>query len=179
MALGTHEDQAVASARRRSRRALRAVVAGVAFLLLHRFLFHVSVVRGSSMNPTFVDEERIIVERLSLFLGETPRRGEIVVFECPTNPDLDFVKRVIGLPGDLVRLERGALFVNGQRMPEEYALADTFDRRSWIVPEEHVFVLGDNRPRSCDSRSFDCVPYEALRGRVRARIWPFERAASF
>jgi signal peptidase I len=179
MAHGAHGEAAVARAQHRSRRALRAVIGGIAFLLLHRFLFHVSVVRGSSMNPTFVDEERIIVERLSLLLGETPRRGEIVVFECPTNPDLDFVKRVIGLPGDLVRLERGVLYVNGLRVPEEYALADTFDRRSWIVPEEHVFVLGDNRPRSCDSRSFDCVSYEALRGRVRARVWPFERAASF
>jgi signal peptidase I len=161
------------------RRALRTLVVGLLLIALHRHAFHFSIVRGSSMNPTFVDEERIVVERLSLLLGEEPRRGEIVVFACPTNPELDFVKRVIGLPGDEVRLERGQLFVNGERASEDYALADLSDRRTWRVPPEHVFVLGDNRPRSCDSRSFDCVPLESLRGRVCARVWPWERVTAF
>ncbi|MBL8901021.1 MAG: signal peptidase I [Planctomycetes bacterium] len=161
------------------RRALRTLIVGLVLIAVHRHAFHFSIVRGSSMNPTFVDDERIVVERLSLLLGEEPRRGEIVVFSCPTDPELDFVKRVIGLPGDEVRLERGQLYVNGERASEDYALTDLSDRRTWRVPSEHVFVLGDNRPRSCDSRSFDCVPLASLRGRVCARVWPWERVDSF
>lgn len=161
------------------RRALRALVVGLLLIAFHRSLFHVSIVRGSSMNPTFVDSERIVVDRISLLLGEDLRRGEIVVFACPTDPELDFVKRVIGLPGDQVRLDRGQLYVNGCRSSEDYALTCTSDQNAWLVPPEHIFVLGDNRPLSCDSRSFNCVPIDSLRGKVRARVWPIDRAQSF
>lgn len=139
-------------------------------------LFHVSVVRGSSMLPGIEDGDRILVSPWS-YAFEDVRRGDVVVLQCPSDPRLDYIKRVIALPGDLVAMAGGELWVNGERADEGYLAA--VDPEAWFVarvPERHVFVLGDNRPRSSDSRDFGAVPAEALRGRVDWRVWPPARA---
>jgi signal peptidase I len=146
----------------------------VAYVLL----FHLSVVRGASMAPGIHDGDRILVDHLSYVLGEV-HRGDVVVLRCPVDPSLDYIKRVIGLPGDEVRIENGAVLVNGESLEEPYVARP--DRRSKLcerVAPGHYFVLGDNREHSSDSREFGQVARELLRGRVDIRVWPPERAGA-
>lgn len=138
-------------------------------------IFNLSVVRGSSMAPRIHDGDRILIDHLSYVFGEV-RRGDIVVLKYPLDPSVDYIKRVVGLPGDDVVLEDGEVWVNGERMDEPYVLqADPFARVRVHVKPAHYFVLGDNRPRSCDSRDFGLVPQDYIRGRVEVRVWPPER----
>lgn len=141
-------------------------------------IFNLSVVRGSSMAPRIHDGDRILIDHLSYVFGEV-QRGDIVVLKYPLDPSVDYIKRVVGLPGDDVVLEDGEVWVNGQRIDEPYvAQADPFARVRVHVKPAHFFVLGDNRPRSCDSRDFGLVPQDYIRGRVEVRIWPPERLGS-
>lgn len=141
-------------------------------------IFNLSVVRGSSMAPRIHDGDRILIDHLSYVFGEV-QRGDIVVLKYPLDPSVDYIKRVVGLPGDDVVLEDGEVWVNGQRIEEPYVTqADPFARVRVHVKPAHYFVLGDNRPRSCDSRDFGLVPQDYIRGRVEVRIWPPERLGS-
>ena len=145
-------------------------------MLSYCLLFNVSVVRGKSMAPGIEDGDRILIETWSYAVDEV-ERGEIVVLRSPVEPELDYIKRIVGLPGDEVLIADGQVFVNGQRLDEPYALEGTGGLYQWTrVSPDHFFVLGDNRPHSSDSREFGLVPEEFLRGRVRLRVWPLERA---
>lgn len=171
-----------------SRRSIGALAAGALRLagstaqilgllaVAYAFLFHVSVVRGSSMAPGIHDGDRILVDHLSYVVGDV-RRGDVAVLRCPVDTSLDYIKRVIGLPGDRVRLECGSVWVNGVRLREPYILeTDPEARVDEVVTADHYFVLGDNRAHSADSREFGQVPRRLLRGRVDLRVWPPERA---
>jgi signal peptidase I len=163
-------------------RALRAVGSGIQVLgllaIAYALLFHVSVVRGSSMTPGIVDGDRILVDQLSSVLGDV-RRGDVAVLRCPVDPNLDYIKRVIAVPGDRVRIEGGVVWVNGAPVAEPYVVApDRRTRLDEVVASEHFFVLGDNREHSADSREFGQVPRKLLRGRVDLRVWPPERAGA-
>jgi signal peptidase I len=138
-------------------------------------LFHVSVVRGSSMAPGIHDGDRIVVDHFA-YLFEPVDRGDIVVLKYPLDPSLDYIKRIIGLPGDEIVIEGGSVWVNGKALEEPYvASADPLSRSFVRVQPAHYFVLGDNRPRSSDSREFGQVPMDYVRGRVEARLWPISR----
>jgi signal peptidase I len=166
-----------------------AVLAVVAYALL----FHLSVVRGSSMVPGIRDGDRILVDHLSYVLGDV-RRGDVVVLRCPIDPSLDYIKRVIALPGDEVAIDQGGVFVNGERIEEPYVAGSdgagsegtasdgpASERRLPFrerVGSDHYFVLGDNRDHSSDSREFGQVSRDLLRGRVDFRVWPPERAGT-
>lgn len=154
---------------------LRGARVVVATALAWMLLFQVSVVRGSSMAPGISDGDRILIEPWSYWVGDV-RRGDIVVLQYPLDPSVDYIKRVIGLPGDLVALAGGRLWVNGQPLPEPYAIADDLAWHVERVRRDHCFVLGDNRPRSSDSREFGQVPFDHLRGRVELCVWPPARA---
>jgi signal peptidase I len=163
-------------------RALRAVGSGIQVLgllaIAYALLFHVSVVRGSSMTPGIEDGDRILVDHLSYILGEV-RRGDVAVLRCPVDENQDYLKRVIAVPGDRVRIEDGVVWVNGEAVSEPYVVAP--DRRTSldeIVAPDHYFVLGDNRQHSADSREFGQVARRLMRGRVDLRVWPPERAGS-
>ncbi len=148
----------------------------VVVLAFYAVFFHLSVVRGSSMAPGIQDGDRILVEPWSFFLGDVDR-GDIVVLRYPLDPSVDYVKRVIGLPGDRVTLADGFVWVNGELLAEPYVSeTDRSCYLSQVVEPGHYFVLGDNRPRSSDSREFGQVPEEYLRGRVDLRLWPPARA---
>jgi signal peptidase I len=139
-------------------------------------LFNLSVVRGSSMAPRIHDGDRILIDHLSYVFGDV-QRGDIVVLKYPLDPSVDYIKRVVGLPGDEVLLQDGQVWVNGERIDEPYVdEPDPFSRQRVRVKPAHFFVLGDNRPRSSDSREFGLVPQDYIRGRVELRVWPPERA---
>jgi signal peptidase I len=163
-------------------RSLRALGSAIQILgllaIAYALLFHVSVVRGSSMAPGIHDGDRILVDHLSYVLGDV-RRGDVAVLRCPLDPDLDYIKRVIGLPGERLRIEDGVVWVNGERLPEPYLLQrDCRSSFDLTVAPDHFFVLGDNREHSADSREFGQVPRGLLRGRVDLRVWPPERAGA-
>ena len=156
-----------------------ACLGGLIVVMLHVFLIQVSVVRGLSMSPSLNEGDRLMVDRVSYALSEVAR-FDVVVMGYPRNPDVDFVKRVIGLPGDRVDLGHGQLQVNGEPLSEEFAhVADAQAVGSWTVPEGQYFVLGDNRPVSCDSREFGMVSHGLLKGKVRVCFWPLDRFTMF
>lgn len=158
----------------------RDVARGVCLLvLLHIFVLQISVVRGHSMRPSLLDGDRLVVDRVGHQLAGISR-FDMIVLRYPVDPGVDFVKRVVGLPGDRVRLERGGLFVNGTPIPQEFGhVEESASMPERIVPPDHYFVLGDNRPISCDSREFGVVAGELVKGTVRARFWPLDRLGLF
>lgn len=159
---------------------LRDVVRGVfAVIVLHVFLIQVSIVRGDSMRPGLVDGDRLIVDRVSAAIDHVAR-FDVVVLGNPSDPRVDYVKRVVGLPGDRVALHEGVLTINDRVVEEDFGpVVDRVDFQSRVVPLGHCFVLGDNRPISRDSREFGMVPLELLRGVVRVRFWPLDRLHLF
>ena len=143
--------------------------------LIHLFLVQISVVRGHSMRPNLQDGDRLVVDRVGYALAGIDR-FDVVVMSNPNDHAVDYVKRVVGLPGDRIGLREGVLTVNGRPLDEGFEPIRDFCTMDQIrVPEGHLFVLGDNRPISCDSRSFGLVPETLVKGRVRVRFWPLDR----
>jgi len=130
-------------------------------------------VDGFSMRPTLQDGEYILVNKLAYQTGE-PKRGDIVVFVFPVNPQEDLIKRVIGLPGESVAVHNGIVSVNGVPLTEPYIAAPPAYDDEWIVPEGQLFVLGDNRNDSRDSHQWGFLPVENVIGRAVLIYWPPE-----
>ncbi len=128
-------------------------------------------VDGDSMVPTLANGEYIIISRLSYRFG-TPQRGDIIVFHPPLSPQEEYIKRIIGLPGDEVRIEQGQIYINGQHLSESYIHQQWVSNGSWRVPAGQVFVLGDNRNNSQDSRSWGTVSMDAVVGKAILVYWP-------
>ena len=158
------------------------VIALAVFLIIYLFLFQPHQVRGDSMYPSFHNGEYILTDKISYRL-KSPQRGDVVIFRAPQNEDYDYIKRIIGLPGENVTLESGRILVNDQIISEDY-LPGTYDTRSGAflrpgatvnVPVNHYFVLGDNRQHSSDSREWGFVPQENIVGRAWFRYWPTSR----
>jgi len=158
------------------------VIALAVFVVIYLFLFQPHQVRGSSMYPTFEDGEYILTDKISYRLG-SPARGDVVIFRAPRNEEYDYIKRVIGLPGDLVEIENNHILVNNQLLPEDYLPTDfvtqpgSFLGRETAVkvPQKQYFVLGDNRDHSSDSREWGFVPRENIVGKAWVRYWPTDR----
>jgi signal peptidase I len=132
------------------------------------------VVDGQSMEPNLHTGQFLIVSRLAYKFG-TPQRGDIIVFDFPGNPSDDYVKRIIGLPGDTVTIENGHVLINGNQLEEPYLPGDTMTMPSqgrWVVPGDSYFVMGDNRAHSSDSRSWGMLQYEKIIGKAWISYWP-------
>ena len=150
------------------------VPAIVIALLIHLFLAQATRVYGQSMEPNLHTNERLVIEKISYHL-HGPRRGDVVVLRDPAGSPELLIKRVVGLPGERVTLADGRVYVDGTPIDEPYLDQPTNGSgRSWFVPPLHVFVMGDNRSASRDSRIFGAVPMEELVGRALFRYWPFE-----
>jgi signal peptidase I len=144
-------------------------------LLIHLFLAQATRVYGQSMEPNIHANQRLVVEKLSYRL-HGPRRGDVVVLHDPTGADELLIKRVIGLPGERVTVTNGRVFADGLALPEPYLDQDTESpSQSWVVPPFHVFVMGDNRGASRDSRIFGPVPIDQFIGRAIFRYWPLDQ----
>ncbi len=136
------------------------------------------VVEGSSMEPNFHSGEYIIVSRLAYILSE-PERGDVVVFHYDEENNRDFIKRIVGLPGEVVEIREGRVYINGILLKEPYV--DDFCRvtlcpnRTWPrLDEDEYFVLGDNRNSSQDSHDFGPIQRDQIIGRAWIRYWPLE-----
>jgi signal peptidase I len=147
-------------------------------------------VEGFSMRPTLDNGQLILVSRVSYEVGDF-ERGDIVIFRPPTYPDEeesllrrltgwpnfegyeDYIKRVIGLPGETIKIENGHVYVDNLELDEPYIAAPPEYNGTWTVPEGQVFVLGDNRNNSSDSHSWGPVPMENVVGKAVFIYWPF------
>ncbi|MCS6908759.1 MAG: signal peptidase I [Anaerolineales bacterium] len=129
-------------------------------------------VESISMLPTLESGNYVIVNKLAYRFGK-PSRGDIVVFRYPPDPKREpYIKRVIGLPGDVVRVSGGVVYVNEQPLSEPYISAPPDYEGIWTVPEDSLFVLGDNRNRSSDSHSWGMVPLKNVIGKAWIVYWP-------
>lgn len=146
------------------------VLAFVLFLVINAVSARVRV-DGLSMLPTLQDGEFVLVNRLAYKLGE-PARGDIIVFRSTTQPDLDLIKRVIGLPGDDVHVSDRKVHINGAALKEPYINAKPRYTGEWSVPDGYLFVLGDNRNDSSDSHAWGLLPVQNVIGKALVIYWP-------
>lgn len=156
------------------RTVLQPIAAAILLAILVRLFVHVYEIPSDSMLPTLLPGDRILVVR---YLGGEPRRGDIVVFESPGGTGELLVKRIVAGPGDLVDSRMGRLRVGGYTVPEPYLQqqAATGEIQSQVVPPGCVFVMGDNREISLDSRSRGAMPETAIVGRARLILWSARR----
>ena len=146
-----------------------------AFIII--FLYQPVKVEGTSMMPGLEDQERIFVNKF-VYRWEPIQRGDIVVFRYPRDPSKSYIKRVIGVAGDRVRIENGQVFVNGEALNEDYVPNEYADARSYpevVVPRNSYFVLGDHRTMSNDSRDFGPVNERYIYGKAVFGYWPMEK----
>ncbi|HSM70028.1 MAG TPA: signal peptidase I [Anaerolineales bacterium] len=128
-------------------------------------------VDGFSMNPTLQNGEYVLVNRLTYKLN-TPERGDIIVFTIPTDQQQELIKRVIGLPGETVSVRQNEVLINDRPLEEPYIAQAPLYSGEWIVPEGHLFVLGDNRNGSSDSHQWGVLPMENVIGKALIIYWP-------
>lgn len=154
------------------------VIAGAIFVVVYAFLVRPFQVNGDSMFPTFKTGEYVFTNLLSQRLGAL-KRGDVIVFKAPPTEDKDYIKRIIGLPGDTVRIQDGSVYVNGKKINEAYLTDVSTDARGYAhegedikVSPKNYFVMGDNRLNSSDSRDWGLVPFEKVIGKSTLVYWP-------
>jgi signal peptidase I len=146
-----------------------------AFIII--FLYQPVKVEGTSMMPSLEDQERIFVNKF-VYRLEPIGRGDIVVFRYPRDPSKSYIKRVIGMAGDRIRIDAGQVYVNGQALDESYVPSEYTDARSYpemTVPPNSYFVLGDHRSMSNDSRDFGAVNQSYIYGKAVFGYWPMDK----
>ena len=147
------------------------VLAGVFYVVISLLTARV-VVEGPSMRPTLLSGEWIVVNRLVYKLG-SPQRGDVIVFLPPTNAQTDdLIKRVVGLPGEEVEIRDGSVRINGVLLEEAYVNGSTSPDNRWLLGADELFVMGDNRGLSLDSRSFGPVSIRQVVGKAWLIYWP-------
>jgi signal peptidase I len=158
---------------------LRDVVVSVsvsAFIII--FLYQPVRVEGTSMLPVLEDQDRLFINKMAYRVGEI-HRGDVVVFLYPHDHEKSYIKRVIALPGDDLRIDHGQVFVNGSRVEEKYVpkrFADDRSQPEMTVPAHEYFVMGDHRSISSDSRDFGPVERELIYGKAAFVYWPMDQA---
>jgi signal peptidase I len=126
---------------------------------------------GSSMEPNLRDGEFVIVSKLNYRFGN-PERGDVVVFDFPRNITQEYIKRVIGLPGEHITIKEGKVYINGVLLLEPYIMMEPLYEGDWVVAEDTLFVLGDNRNNSSDSHTWGLVPINNVVGEALMVYWP-------
>ncbi len=183
-------------------------IAIVLALLIRFYIGTPTVVQQPSMYPTLKQGQRLILNRMIRTFHEVPQRGDIITFEAPSNSyassvraeyeneptnifssfsyyvleigKKSYIKRVIALPGEQVKIEEGKVYINGELLEEDYLQEGvTTDSKNpylteFTVPEDCVFAMGDNRQQSSDCRSFGCIPLDKIESKVWIRFWPLD-----
>ncbi len=147
-------------------------------VVVKTFLLQAFYIPSLSMSPTLDISDRVLVNKLSYDLHDV-NRGDVVVFKSPRTNDgseiKDLIKRVVGLPGETIESRDGRVVVDGVALEESYlrpGIASGPPVERQVIPEGHVFVMGDNRPNSKDSRSFGAIPESLVVGRAFVKVWP-------
>jgi len=160
---------------------LKALISSLIIVGIILFFIRPTLVKGDSMFPTIKEYNYLIIEKMSYKFSD-PERGDIIVFksDLPENrfKSKDLIKRVIGVPGDHIMIQEGIVVVNGQQMTETYINDPyTFGLVDVVIPEGKVFVMGDNRAVSRDSRdnAVGLVEYDRIRGKIFVRLFPFNK----
>ena len=155
------------------------VFVGSIFIVTYLFIMQPNQVKGASMEPTFLSGEYIFTSKIT-YKFRPMQKGDVVIFKSPKNPDIEYIKRVMGLPGDKVLVQNSEVYINGQQISENYISAKT---NLWeggflkegvtvTIPDGFIFVMGDNRPRSSDSREFGPININSIIGQVFYRYFP-------
>jgi signal peptidase I len=159
---------------------LQVIVFAVAlFLFMYLLVLQPHKIKGDSMQPNYPDGEYLLTDKVT-YRFEEPKRGDVVVFQAPTDNGEEFIKRIIGLPGEVVSIKEGKVYVNGKRLDETYLDRDLYTSGGLFlkngeeikVPQNEYFVLGDNRPFSSDSRSWGFIGKDKITGRAWLIYWP-------
>lgn len=163
---------------------LQGIVVILAIMvMIYLFVMSPQEINGASMEPNFHNGQYILTNKIEYKLRD-PNRGDVVIFKSPRNKDIDYIKRIIGVPGDRVGLKGGSYYVNGEKLFEPYLAANTYisgvnylrEDSEIVVPKGRYFVSGDNRGHSSDSREFGPIPKEDFIGKAFFRYWPFSEA---
>jgi signal peptidase I len=153
---------------------LGTIFLAVAIFILLQATVQSFIVYGSSMEDTINDQQRLVISKVAYAFHE-PERGDVVVFRPPIKREGDYIKRIIGLPGDTIEVKRGAVYVNDTNLDEPYVKESTdYTLSSVTVPVDNYFVLGDNRNSSNDSHNGWMVPRQNIIGKAWLSIWPPE-----
>ena len=162
----------------------KILVVSLAFIIpIRYFLIQPFFVQGASMEPNYQDGEYLIIDEVSYRLGE-PLRGEVVVFKYPQNPSEFFIKRIIGLPGETIKIDDIKIIIENKANPEGFVLDESsylknvppMGQETTTLKENEFFVLGDNRAASFDSRRWGPLPRNNIVGRVWVKAWPISQA---
>lgn len=147
------------------------VFAGAIFVVCYLFFFQVSEVHGASSYPTLQENDRLIVDKIS-YRFANPQRGDFVVIYSPYDRNIDFVKRIIGLPNEEIKISNCKVFINNEILDEStYFTGCTTGNIDLLIPNDYYFVMGDNRPGSSDSRTFGPIKKEDIIDKV---LWHFK-----
>lgn len=163
------------------------VMALSVFIVVYLFLFQPHQVKGSSMVPTFEDGEFLLTDKIS-YRFNSPQRGDIIVFKAPPSEpcseiECEYIKRVIGVPGDKIRVYQGHIYINNSLLPENYLPSDLLTNAGSAlpegvdipIPEGYFLPMGDNRRFSRDGREFGPIAKETIVGKAWLRYWPFNK----
>ncbi|MEX0621716.1 MAG: signal peptidase I [Candidatus Woykebacteria bacterium] len=163
------------------------VVAAAIFVVVYLFLLQPHQVKGASMEPTFHDSEYILTDKVSYRFSQ-PQRGDVVIFKAPTNPDVDFIKRIVALPGERLEIKNSTIIIYNDENPRGFTLSEPYEIMEPIVggsylregkiieiPENSYFVFGDNRTHSFDSREWGPLTKDKIIGKAWIRYWPITK----
>ena len=162
---------------------LKIVIISLAIIIpIRYFLIQPFFVQGASMEPNFLDGDYLIVDEIS-YRFEAPQRGEVIIFRYPINQSEFFIKRVIGLPNETIKIQEGRIFIYNQENPkglilnESTYLSDSYTAGDMelTLKDGEYFVLGDNRGSSSDSRRWGALPRNLIIGKAWVRAWPVDR----
>ncbi len=166
---------------------LKIILIALAIIIPVRyFLFQPFYVRGASMEPSFYDNQYLIIDEITYRFTE-PKRGEVVVIKPVTTQTDYLIKRIIGLPGETLEIRNGEVMIRNQQYPDGIVLEETYlgegvytsGTKSATLDSDEYYVMGDNRSVSLDSRSFGPLPEDNIVGRAWLRVWPFEEFSHF
>ncbi len=158
------------------------------FVICYLFLFQPHQVRGNSMYANFYDKEFILTDKIS-YRFNPPKRGDVIIFRAPPSEpcaetECEYIKRIIGLPGERIRISNESIFINDKKLHEDYLPPDMKtnpggflkEGETILLGEDEYFVCGDNRPHSRDGREFGPIKRQAIIGKAWLRYWPLSRS---
>ena len=157
-------------------------IAVAAVLIIRAYIAEIYAVDGNSMEPVLQNNERIIVNKF-VYHFKPLQRGDIVVFKYPSNPNHEFIKRVVAKAGDTLQIADGNVYINGQRINEPYVLEEMKTNNDYprtIIPANSIFVMSDHRNNSEDSRfaNLDMISCDSIKGKVAFLAWPLTKMRS-